>query len=145
MGTSSPAPVRAKAASATSKRGRTSLSPVALAQAVIQAASAVPGVASVRSRGAGLAATYGPHARVAGVAIAHPTPNQLAIELHIIVSLADISPPASGSAQGAAAQGGQDMPVLLDIASQVRGAVYKAMRRHGERPITVDVCIDDLQ
>lgn len=145
MGTSSPAPVRAKAASATSKRGRTSLSPVALAQAVIRAASAVPGVAGVRSRGAGLAATYGPHARVAGVAIAHPTPNQLAIELHIIVSLVGIAPPESGSAKGTAAQGGQDMPVLLDIASQVRGAVYRAMRRSGERPITVDVCIDDLQ
>jgi len=148
MKTAPHAPAPIDAARSTSRSGRTSFTPVVLAQTVAHAASTVPGVADVRSSRADLVATYGPHTRVSGVTFTHPAPGKLAVEVHIIVSHAAISVISvadAASGRNATALRAQSMPVLLRIASQVRGAVYSTLRGYGARLSAVDVSIDDLQ
>src|SRR5262245_36876183 len=141
-----PAPAQAK--SVRSKSGRTSVRPVALAEAAAHAASTVPGAVDVRSGRTVLAPTYGPHTSVSGVAISHPAPGRLVVEIHIVVSPAAIS--LAGAVGGRnkarlATLHAPNTPVLLHLAGQVRGAVYSVLRRYGERPSAVDISIDDLQ
>src|SRR5262249_26460704 len=109
------------------------------------AASAVPGVADVRSGRTVFAATYGPHTCVSGVTIAHPAHGRLAVEVHIVVSQAAISLADADGGRNAASPHAQHIPMLLHLAGQVRGAVYSMLRRYGERPSAVDISIDDLQ
>jgi hypothetical protein len=72
-------------------------------------------------------------------------PGRLAVEVHIVVAPAAIPLADGDQGGGVAMHRAQNIPVLLQLASQVRGAVYRVLRRHGERPSAVDISIDDLQ
>ena len=122
------------------------LSDTFIADAIVHAIRAVPGVFDM---GPGLfakAATFGPGKRVPGVVIQHPTSGSLSVEVHVILEEAtftkaysEISGPDASSRSGT-------KPILLRFTEQIRAVVTQTLEHLG-LPVstTVDVTIDGIR
>lgn len=137
----------------------TGLHDLALAKALAQAVCVVPGIVEVATEDAsgassGLtAATYGPGERVRGVGITHPTPETLAITIHVVIAASLLYPApavlvseyAIPSAQTTGQASPNAAPLRL-LADQVRAVLSDIVQRMGLPPPTViDVVMADLR
>lgn len=119
-----------------------------IATAAAEALRAAPGVVDISPGVFALVATYGSGKRVAGIVVHHLTPDQIALEAHVVLSeaychemLATAATESGGRERGT---GGKS--VLGDIADRLREAVYGGLRGTTSLPLArVDVYIDDLR
>lgn len=124
------------------------MSDVALAQAAARAVREVPGVVELTRGRSSFAATYGPGQSVTGIVVQHLRPGAIKFDVHAIVSLPSVTrtAPIGGAGVATAARGSESPPLLIDLAEQIRGAVYRMAESLGQPALTgVDVFIDDLK
>jgi hypothetical protein len=122
------------------------LSDTFIADAMVHAIRAVPGVLDMGQGLFAKAATFGPGKRVLGIVIQHPTADSLSIEAHVILEEAsftktysEISGPDASSRTGTT-------PILLRFTDQIRAAVTQTLEHLGLPVSTVvDVTIDDIR
>ena len=122
------------------------LSDTFIADAMVHAIRAVPGVLDMGQGLFAKAATFGPGKRVLGIVIHHPTADSLSIEAHVILEEAsftkaysEISGPDASSRTGTT-------PILLRFTDQIRTAVTQTLEHLGLPASTlVDVTIDDIR
>ena len=106
-----------------------------------------PGVVDISPGLFALVATYGSGQRVVGIAIHHLTPDQIAIEAHVILSEGHCHEMwASVIASESEEESVEGQSILMDIASRIRRAVYEGLREMTSQTLVgVDVFIDDLR
>ncbi|HKT39478.1 MAG TPA: hypothetical protein VJR48_13965 [Ktedonobacterales bacterium] len=119
-----------------------------IATAAAEALRAAPGVVDISPGVFALVATYGSGKRVAGIVVHHLTPDQIALEAHVVLSEAYchemLATAATESARSE--RGTEGKSVLGDIADRLREAVYGGLRGTASLPLArVDVYIDDLR
>jgi hypothetical protein len=122
------------------------LSDTVIADAIVHAIRAVPGVLDM---GQGLfvkAATFGPGKHVQGIVIQHPTTDSLSIEAHVILEEASITKAYSEISGSDASSRTGTTPILLRFTDQIRAAVTQTLEHLGLPVSTmVDVTIDDIR
>jgi hypothetical protein len=122
------------------------LSDTAIADDIVHAIRAVPGVLDM---GQGLfvkAATFGPGKQVPGIVIQHPTADSLSIEAHVILKEAAFTKAYSEISGSNASSRTGTTPVLLRFTDQIRAAVTQTLEHLGLPTSTmVDVTIDDIR
>lgn len=126
---------------------------VTIARAVADAVRSLPMVFDLSPGLVALAATYGPRARVTGVVVRHPSPQETTVEVHVILRVALRAESPGDGSEGADSSERAPGPapvardsVLTRAADEIRGAVYRAAQRLGmASPAEVDVLIDDIQ
>jgi len=122
------------------------VSDITIASAVAQAVHTVPGVVDLSPGRATPAATYGAGRRVTGVVVHHPTPDDVALEVHVVLSEAHCTTPSTNATGDSTASGSQGHGVLADIASRIREVVYGAIQAMASLVLVrIDVFIDDLR
>ena len=117
------------------------LSDTDIANAMVHAIRDVPGVLDMGQGLFAKAATYGPGKHIAGIALQHPTPSELAVEVHVVLderflnkALSDISSSSDTT------------PILLRFTDQVRAVITQTLEHLGlPVPIMIDVTIDDIR
>jgi hypothetical protein len=124
------------------------LSDMGIAQAIVHAIRAVPGVLDMGQGLFAKAATYGPGKHVLGIVLHHPTPDSLAVEVHVVLEEASFikayselssSDVSSGSSSGTT-------PILLRFTDQIRAVATQTLEHLGLPVATmVDVTIDDIR
>jgi hypothetical protein len=122
------------------------LSDIVIADAIVHAIRAVPGVLDM---GQGLfvkAATFGPGKHVPGVVIQHPTSDSLSVEVHVILEEASFAKAYSDISGSDASSRTGTTPILLRFTDQIRATVTQTLEHLG-LPIStmVDVTIDDIR
>jgi hypothetical protein len=116
-----------------------------IATAAAEAIRAAPGVVDISPGVFALVATYGAGARVAGIVIRHLTPDQIALEAHVVLSEAYCNE-MSAAATDSARRGAKGKSVLGDVADRIREAAHGGLRDTISPPLArVDVYIDDLR
>jgi hypothetical protein len=122
------------------------LSDTAIADAIVHAIRAVPGVLDMGQGLFAKAATFGPGKRVHGIVIQHPTADSLSIEAHVILEEASFTKAYSEISGSDASSRAGTSPVLLRFTDQIRAAVTQALEHLGLPVSTmVDVTIDDIR
>lgn len=122
------------------------VSDITVASAVAQAVRTVPGVMDLSPGLSTPAATYGAGRRVTGIVVHHSTPDDIALEVHVVLSEAHCAAAPADAIVDSPASGAQDRGVLAGIASQIREVVYKAVHETASLALVrVDVFIDDLR
>jgi hypothetical protein len=133
-------------------------SDVAVAVALAQAIRSLPYVVDLSAGRFGVAVTYGPGQRIAGIVLRRPIPMEdteddarpaSVVETHIVLAaaIARAFPEqrlSSGQSQRAVARA--ERPVLLKIADEIRQTLEREIRRL--RPTeswVIDIAIDDLR
>jgi len=112
-----------------------------IATALVHAIRAVPGVLEMGQGVFARVATYGPGTHIAGIVLAHPTPAELAVEVHVILDERVLS-----TALAEASSSAETPPLLLRWSDQVRAVVSHTLEQLGMPvPTLVDVTIDDLR
>ena len=117
------------------------LSDTDIANAIVLAIRAVPGVLEMGQGVFAKVFTYGPGKHVAGIALGHPTPHELSVEVHVVLderllttALADVS------------TGSETTPILLRCSEQIRAVVSHTLQQLGlPVPLMIDVTIDDIR
>ena len=117
------------------------LSDTDIANAIVHAIRDVPGVLDMGQGLFAKAATYGPGKHIAGIALQHPAPGELSVEVHVVLderflnkALADVSSSSDTA------------PILLRFTDQVRAAVSQTLEHLGlPVPLMIDVTIDDIR
>ena len=117
------------------------LSDTDIANAIVHAIRDVPGVLDMGQGLFAKAATYGPGKHIAGIALQHPTPDELSVEVHVVLderflnkALSDVSSSSDTT------------PILLRFTDQVRADVSQTLEQLGlPVPIMIDVTIDDIR
>jgi hypothetical protein len=112
-----------------------------IANAIVHAIRDVPGVLDMGQGLFAKAATYGPGKHIAGIALQHPAPGELSVEVHVVLderflnkALADVSSSSDTA------------PILLRFTDQVRAAVSQTLEHLGlPVPLRIDVTIDDIR
>jgi hypothetical protein len=112
-----------------------------IANAIVHAIRDVPGVLDMGQGLFAKAATYGPGKHIAGIALQHPAPGELSVEVHVVLderflnkALADVSSSSDTA------------PILLRLTDQVRAAVSQTLEHLGlPVPLMIDVTIDDIR
>jgi hypothetical protein len=112
-----------------------------IANAIVHTIRDVPGVLDMGQGLFAKAATYGPGKHIAGIALQHPAPGELSVEVHVVLderflnkALADVSSSSDTA------------PILLRLTDQVRAAVSQTLEHLGlPVPLMIDVTIDDIR
>lgn len=118
-----------------------SLNDMAIANAIVHAIRDVPGVLDMGQGLFAKAATYGPGRHIAGVVLRHLAPDELSVEVHVVLdetaftkALSDVSP------------GSDKTPILPRFTGQIRAVVTQTFENLGlPAPAMVDVTIDDIR
>ena len=118
-----------------------------IATAAAQALRAAPGVVDISPGVFALVATYGSGARIAGIVVHHLTPDQIALEAHVVLSEAYCQEMSAAAKEPARRERGTaGKSVLGEIADRLREAVVGGLRGTTSLPLArVDVYIDDLR
>jgi hypothetical protein len=117
------------------------LSDTDIAQAMVQAIGAVPGVLEMGQGVFARTATYGPGKRITGIALGHPTPGDLSVEVHVVLDERVLT-----TALADASSSAETTPILLRWSEQVRAVVFHTLEQLGVAvPTMVDVTIDDIR
>lgn len=128
------------------QRAPEQVSDIAVASDVAQAVRMVPGVVDLSAGHVAVAATYSAGQRVTGVVVHHLSPDEIVLEIHVILSEADFTRASSDAAPDSAGTDSDGLGRLNDMASRIRGAVYDVLK---EMPslvlVRADVLIDDLR
>jgi hypothetical protein len=122
------------------------LSDLGIADAIVHAVRAVPGVLDM---GQGLfvkAVTYGRGKHVSGIVVQHPTPESLSVEVHVILEEAAFIKAYSEISGSGTAYSSGSTPSLLRFTDQIRAVVTQTLAHLGLPESTVvDVTIDDIR
>ena len=122
------------------------LSDTFIADAIVHAIQAVPGVSEMGQGLFAKAATFGPGKHVQGIVIQHPTPDSLSIEAHVILEEASFTKAYSEISGSEASSRTGTTPILLRFTDQIRAAVTQTLEHLGLPVSTmVDVTIDDIR
>jgi len=117
------------------------LSDTEIANAMVHAIRAIPGVLNM---GQGLFAksvTYGPGKHIEGIALQHPTPGDLSIEVHVVLDVRFLNTALSDVNSSS-----ETTPILLRCTDQVRAVVSQTLEQFGlPAPLMIDVTIDDIR
>jgi uncharacterized alkaline shock family protein YloU len=123
---------------------------VIIARTVAERVRAVSGVADLSRGYAALVATYGAMQRVTGVAVIRPAPEEIRLEVHVVLradaTKPDIAEPGS-VARDEAGNGDGDFAVGIfpAVAAEIREVVRSTMEEMSlPSPSEVDVFIDDI-
>jgi hypothetical protein len=117
-----------------------------IATTTAEALRAAPGVVDISPGLFALVATYGSGRRVAGIVVGHPTPEQIALETHVILSEAYCNDLFAAAATDSPTRAQEGTSVLTAIADRIREAVYGGLRDATSLQVArVDVYIDDLR
>ena len=117
-----------------------------IATAAAEAIRAAPGVVDISPGVFALVATYGSGKRVAGIVVRHLTPDQFALEAHVVLSEAYCNEMSAAAATDSARHGTKGGSVLGDIADRIREAARGGLRGSVSPPLAlVDVYIDELR
>lgn len=117
------------------------LNDMVIANAIAHAIRGIPGVLEMGQGLFAKAATYGPGKHIAGIVLRRPTPEELSIEVHVVLEeatlLAALSDVSSRS---------NNTPILLHFADMIRVVISQTFEQLGlPAPIMVDVTIDDIR
>jgi hypothetical protein len=122
------------------------LSDTAVADAIVQAIRAVPGVFDMGQGLFAKAATFGPGKHVQGIVIQHPTSESLSVEVHVILEEASFTKAYSEISGSNASSRSGTTPILLRFTDQIRVVVTQTLEHLGLPVSTmVDVTIDDIR
>lgn len=122
------------------------MSDFSIATVAEQAIRAAPGVVDISPGVFALVATYGAGARVTGIVVRHLTPDQLALEAHVVLSEAYCHELSATTVTDSAGREAEGKSVLGDIADRIREAAHAGLRDTISPPLArVDVYIDDLR
>ena len=117
------------------------LSDMDIAHALVQAIRNVPGILDMGQGLFAQSATYGPGRRIAGIALDHPGPGELTVEVHVILDERFLNKALSNAASSS-----DTTPILLRFTGQVRAVVSQTLEHLGlPLPIMVNVTIDDIR
>jgi hypothetical protein len=117
-----------------------------IADAMVHAIRAVPGVLDMGQGLFAKAATFGPGKRVSGIVIQHPASDTLTVEVHVILEEAAITKAYSEISGPDASSRTGKTPILLRFTDQIRGVVKQTLENLGLPASTiVDVTIDDIR
>jgi hypothetical protein len=121
-------------------------SDMSIAKAVSQAVRNMPGVVDLSHGQGAVAATYGPGGRVIGVVVQHPSPQEISLEVHVVLH-GSLYTETFGNASDTRTQAGTSgTAVLIDAADRIRSAVSHATQELKiAPPLAVDVLIEDIQ
>jgi hypothetical protein len=117
------------------------LSDTDIANAIVHAIRDVPGVLDMGQGLFAKAATYGPGKHIAGIALQHPTPGELSVEVHMVLDERFLNKAFSDVSSNS-----DTTPILLRFTDQVRAVVSQTLEQLGlPVPIMIDVTIDDIR
>jgi len=117
------------------------LSDMDIANAMVHAIRAVPGVLEMGHGLFAKAATYGPGKHIAGIALQHPTSGDLAVEVHVVLDERLLN-----TALSEVSSSSETTPIMLRWTDQVRAVVSHTLEQLGlPEPLTIDVTIDDIR
>jgi hypothetical protein len=117
------------------------LSDTDIANAIVHGIRDVPGVLDMGQGLFARAATYGPGKHVAGIALQHPTPGELSVEVHVVLDERFLNKALSDGSSSS-----DTTPILLRFTDQVRAVVSQTLEQLGlPVPIMIDVTIDDIR
>jgi hypothetical protein len=117
------------------------LSDTDIAHALVLAIRAVPGVLEMGHGVFAQAATYGPGKRIVGIALGHPTADDLSVEVHVVLDERVLHTALSDVAARS-----ETTPLLLRCSEQVRAVVSHTLEQLGVPvPLMIDVTIDDIR
>ena len=117
------------------------LSDTDIANAIVHAIREVPGVLDMGQGLFARAATYGPGKHVAGIALQHPTPGELSVEVHVVLDERFLNKALSDGSSSS-----DTTPILLRFTDQVRAVVSQTLEQLGlPVPLMIDVTIDDIR
>jgi len=117
------------------------LSDTDIANAIVHAIRDVPGVLDMGQGLFARAATYGPGKHVAGIALQHPTPGELSVEVHVVLDERFLNKALSDGSSSS-----DTTPILLRFTDQVRAVVSQTLEQLGlPVPLMIDVTIDDIR
>lgn len=122
------------------------LSDTVIAEAIVHAIQAVPGVLDMGQGLFAKATTFGPGKRVPGIAIKHPTSDSLSIEVHVMLEEASFLKAYSEISHSDASSRTDTTPILLSFTDQIRAAVSQTLEHLGLPVSTmVDVTVEDIR
>ena len=122
------------------------LSDMVIANTIVHAIRAVPGVLDMGQGLFAKAATYGPGKHVEGIVLRHSASDELSVEVHVVLEEASFIKAFSDVSRSAASSGSGTTPVLLGVTDQVRAVVTQTLEHLGlPVPTMVDVTIDDIR
>ena len=122
------------------------LSDIVLANAIVDAIRAVPGVVDIGQGLFSKAATYGPGKHINGVVLRHSASGELAVEVYVVLEEASFIKAFSDVSHSDASSSSGTTPVLLRFTGEVRAAVNQTLAHLGlPVPTMVDVTIDDIR
>lgn len=122
------------------------LSDTVIADAIVHAIRAVPGVYDMGQGLFAKAATFGPGKHVPGVVIQHPTSDSLSVEVHVLLEEASFTKAYSEISSSDASSRSGTTPILLRFTDQIRAVVIQLLEHLGLPESTmVDVTIDDVR
>jgi hypothetical protein len=122
------------------------VSDMVLANAVVHAIRAIPGVVDMGQGLFARAATYGPGKHVAGIVFHHPTPDALSVEVHVVLADAWFIKAFIDVSRLDASSRTETTPMLQRMTDQIRAGVFLTFEHLGlPAPPTVDVTIDDIR
>jgi len=122
------------------------LSDTDIANAIVHAIRDVPGVLDMGQGLFAKAATYGPGKNVAGIALQHPTPDELSVEAHVVLDEHFLIKALSDVSLSGVSSSSDTTPILLHFTDQIQAVVSQTLEHLGlPVPIMVDVTIDDIQ
>ena len=117
------------------------LSDTDIANAIAHGIRDVPGVLDMGQGLFARAATYGPGKHITGIALQHPTPGELSIDVHVVLDERFLNKALSDGSSSS-----DTTPILLRFTDQVRAVVSQTLEHLGlPVPIMIDVTIDDIR
>jgi len=117
------------------------LSDTDIANAIVHGIRDVPGVLDMGQGLFARAATYGPGKHIVGIALQHPTPGELSIDVHVVLDERFLNKALSDGSSSS-----DTTPILLRFTDQVRAVVSQTLEHLGlPVPIMIDVTIDDIR
>ncbi len=122
------------------------LSDTLIAETIVHAVRAVPGVLDMGEGLFAKAFTFGPGKRVSGVVIYHPTVDTFSVEVHVVLDNATFTNAYSELSGSDAQSRSGTTPVLFRFTGQVRTVVIHTLKELGLPESTlIDVTIDDIR
>ncbi len=111
------------------------------ANAMVHAIRAIPGVLNMGQGLFAKAVTYGPGKHIEGIALQHPTPGELSVEVHVVLDERFLNTALSDVTSSS-----ETTPILLRCTDQVRAVVSQTLEQLGlPAPLMIDVTIDDIR
>lgn len=122
------------------------LNDTVIANTLVHAIRAVPGVLDMGHGLFARAATYGPGKHVLGIVLHHPTPDSFSVEVHVVLEEAAFIKAYSEISGSDASSISGTRPMLLRFTDQIRAVVTQTLEELGLPASTlVNVTIDDIR